>query len=138
MSLQGKAIGDKRIIEKDGKKFRQFTTGPIKGTPYSMRRDGAIVRRDPKPLDKKQRRRCLRAQQLHPDGVWIYCDQCKAKTFHEPSHSLVKVEGYEDRQREETYQCCLCGAHYTKSSVDAALAEQAAKQPEDQSHVPGS
>lgn len=102
-----------------------FMTGPIAGNPhYAMRKDGSVVRTGARILNKKERRRNKIAQAAHATGFNFLCS-CKAMTFHFLSKTKVPVEGYEELQQIETVECAICGAHFDKEKIDAALAAHA-------------
>lgn len=105
-----------------------FMTGPIAGNPdYAMRKDGSVVRTGARILKKKERRRDRIAQANYKEGFRFVCS-CKALTFHFPSKTKVKVEGYEDLQKMETVECSVCGAHYDREKIDAVLLAHAERE----------
>lgn len=112
----GRPIGDKKLR---GNTI-SFTTGRIGETNYAMHKDGS-VRNITESLNKKQRKKTKRAYIDKPGGHTFRC-QCKAVTYHFPSSVMGRMEGYEDVQKIDTYECCICGAHAKADVVNDALA----------------
>ena len=116
------SILPKTFDEKTG--MISFRTGPIPGQPdYALRKDGAVIRTGFRILNKKERRRDKAAQEKYPPGVgYRFGCTCKALTFHFPSKTKVKLKGYESLQEMETYECAVCGEHFDRERIDAAVA----------------
>lgn len=102
----------------------RWDPGPIKGMEgYSLRRDGAVVKTTPRVLKKKERRKNKLAQETHEFGYNFRCGGCDAVTFHFLSCVKVKVEGYENKQEAETYECSVCGTHFDRNKIDEIVAK---------------
>jgi len=100
----------------------RWRSGPIPGQPdYALTKTGACVRTGNRILNKKERRRDKAAQEKYSEGYRFVCT-CKALTFHFPSNTKVKVKGYEKLQEMETYECSVCGEHFDRERIDAAVA----------------
>lgn len=104
-----------------------FRTGPIPGRPdYALKKDGSVINTHPRILNKKERRRDKAAQAQWPAGQGFRFNcTCKALTFHFPSKTKIKLKGYEEPQEMETYKCSVCGEHFNKERIDAAVAAHA-------------
>lgn len=120
-----RVLGDFEVT-KDG--MIHFTTGPIKDHPgYALTKTRTVVRTQPKPLDKKERHKQRLAQDKQPHG-YIFTCQCKRVCFHFRSTTKIRIEGYEDRQSVDTYECCLCHSHVFADRIDDAI-ERSTKKP---------
>lgn len=105
----------------------EFRTGPIPGHPdYALLKTGAVVRTGPRILSKKEHKRDRIAQAKFKLGQGFrFTCTCKAVTFHFPSKTKARVEGYEKWQDKETYECAVCHTHFDKEKIDAAVAAYA-------------
>lgn len=105
----------------------RWKSGPIDGRPeYALTKTGAVVRTGNRILNKKERRRDKATQEKWPKGIGFrFVCTCKALTFHFPSKTKVKIKGYEKPQDMDTYECSVCGEHFDKERIDAAVAAYA-------------
>lgn len=100
----------------------RFNIGSIQGMPgKSLRKDGSVINTDPPILPKKKRRINKACQRSSALGYNFLCGGCGYVTFHYESTTKIRVEGYENKQEAETYECCICHTHFDKNRIDAMV-----------------
>lgn len=126
--LQARDLRDtlgKVFDEKEG--VIRFRSGPIDGRPgYALTKHGSLIRTTPRILNKKERRRNTKAIAEHEHGYSFRCS-CNGVTYHYLSHHNIHIEGYEKAQRQETYECSVCHAHFDKEKIDEVVRKVAAE-----------
>jgi hypothetical protein len=125
----GRPMFETRIerVKETGRSMIHFTTGPIKDHPgYALTKTRTVIKVGPQPLTKKEKRKQRKAIERHPGGVLFTC-RCRKNSYHFRSHIKIKIEGYGSPQKQETFECCLCGAHVNAEPIDDALEKAAGK-----------
>ncbi len=113
---------DKHGNKIEGRVTIHFMSGPIKDHPgYAVTKTRTVIKTGPEPLNKREKRRQKTAEREHPGGHHFTCQCRRWPTYHFPSHANVTPEGYEKKQRVDSYECCLCGFHYDRQQIDDAV-----------------